>query len=109
MLLPVRKRGRMGDVARVQLFDKKVRKAHATMVLNLKDSQLMHVSSASSAKEVWERLQDYEAKGLANRLFLRRKLFTCQMIEGDTMIAHINKVKAMGESSGIVWRLDCCS
>jgi hypothetical protein len=68
-------------------------------VLNLKDSQLVHVSSASSAIEVWERLQDYlyEAKGLANRLFLRRKLFTCQMIEGDTMIAHINKVKAMGE------------
>ena len=86
------------DVGRAQLFDKRARKAHATIVLNFKDSQLMHVSSASSAREVWERLQDlYEAKGLANRLFLRRKLFTCQMSEGDTMIAHVNKVKAMGE------------
>ena len=86
------------DVASAQRFDKRARKAHATIVLNLKDSQLLHVSSASSAREVWERLQDlYEAKGLANCLFLRRKLFTCQMIEGDTMIAHINKVKAMGE------------
>jgi transposase InsO family protein len=79
-------------------YERKERKALATICLNLKDSQLSHVRAASSAKEAWSKLEKlYETKSLANHLFLRRKFFNTRKEEGDTMITHINKVKTMAE------------
>ena len=82
----------------VKAYDRRAKKALASICLNLTDSQLLHVRSSTTAKEAWNKLTElYEAKGLANRLFLRRKFFTIQMADGENMVGHINKVKTMAE------------
>ena len=81
-----------------QSFDKRDRKALATIVLNLEDSQLLHIRSCKSSAEAWSKLEEvFETKSLANRLFLRRKFFTAQMDEANSMISHINKVRSMAQ------------
>jgi transposase InsO family protein len=78
--------------------EKKDRKAKAIICLSLEDNQLMIVKSASSAKEAWDKLErHYERKGLANKLFLRRKLFTTQMKPGDNIEKHVNQLKEIAE------------
>jgi hypothetical protein len=85
-----------GDAGK--LWDKRARKALATIALSLKDSELVHVRQCKDPKEAWMKLSEvYETKGLANRLFLRRKFFTAQFLDGDSMQSHINKVNTMAE------------
>ena len=49
------------------VWDRKDRKAKAVICLALSDAQLMNVRSATSAVEVWTKLEAlYEGKGLAN-------------------------------------------
>ena len=79
-------------------WDKKNRKAKAILCLSLEDTQLMLVKSATSAKEVLDKLaRHFEQKGLANKLFLRRKLFTMKLEEGESMESHINKIKEIAD------------
>src|SRR5690242_19419080 len=57
-------------------YDSRARKAMATVCLSLSDSQLMLVKNESTVRDVWAKLEkQHERKGLANKLFLRRKLF----------------------------------
>ena len=42
-------------------------------------------------------MQHFEQKGLAHKLFLRRKFFTLQMAEGEDMMQHIQRVLTMAE------------
>src|SRR5690349_425707 len=78
------------DTAR-RNWEKRERKAMARICLSLHDSQLMLVKNAKSATEAWQKLeQHYERKGLASKLFLRRKLFTAQLKEGQSIEQHIN-------------------
>jgi hypothetical protein len=73
-------------------------KAMALIVLSLSDAQLLHVQTALTAKEAWLKLIEvHERKGLANKLYLCRKFLTITMEEGDSMIAHINKVKTLAQ------------
>ena len=79
-------------------FKRKPRKAMAAICLAMEDSQLPLVRSASDAYDAWSRLEDhFEKKSLANKLFLRRRLFTVTMEEGDDVLEHINKVKTLAE------------
>jgi gag-polypeptide of LTR copia-type len=83
---------------KVQAYERRCRKALATICLNLTDSQLLHVRSATTPAEAWKKLEDlYETKSLANKLFLRRKFFNTPMNDGDTMINHINNVRKMAD------------
>ena len=53
------------------------KKALATICLSVRDTQLVHVRSCKTAAEAWRKLAEvYETKGLARKLFLRRKFFT---------------------------------
>ena len=77
---------------------KRDRRALADICLSLKDNQLPLVRSASSSQEAWRKLcETYETKNLANKLFLRRKFFTMQKAEEDSMLEHVNKVKTLAE------------
>jgi hypothetical protein len=77
-------------------WDRKDRKAKAVICLALTDAQLMNVRSAATSLEVWTKLEAlYEGKGLANRLFLRRRFFTISMEEGETMLGYLNRVKEL--------------
>jgi transposase InsO family protein len=86
------------SVAETISYDKRAKKAFTIICLSVQDSQLGVVRSAKSAQEAWRKLvQHYEMKGLAHKLFLRRKFFTVQMVEGEDLTLHINKVKTLAE------------
>lgn len=92
---------KIGDLANSMdqaSFKRKSRKAMAAIYLAMEDFQLPLVRSASDAYDAWSRLEDhFEKKSLANKLFLRRRLFTVTMEEGDDVLEHINKVKTLAE------------
>ena len=75
-------------------FQRRERKALATICLSLGDEQLSLVRSAATAREAWSKLESqYEVKSLANKLFLRKKYFTMSMGVDESMSEHINKMK----------------
>ncbi len=77
-------------------FQKRERKALATICLSLGDEQLSLVRTATTAKEAWSKLKShYEVKSLANKLFLRKKYFTMSMGVDESMSEHINKMKEL--------------
>ncbi|POM59271.1 LOW QUALITY PROTEIN: Copia protein (GagintPol protein) [Phytophthora palmivora] len=52
----------------------KEQQPHAAIVLNMKDSQLMHVIDAATAREAWTRLKNFHrTQDMANRLWLEEK------------------------------------
>lgn len=64
-----------------------------------------HIKHAKTAKEAWENLKKFHLKSnLSNKVFLMRKLFRMQLINGGNMQEHISsmtdiieKLKAVGE------------
>jgi len=65
---------------------------------NLVDKQLAHIKSCKGPAEAWKTLCNiHEAKSLSNILFIRRKFFTSKMHDGEDMLDHINKVKALAD------------
>ena len=75
-------------------YQRRERKAFATICLSLGDEQLSLVRSARTAKDAWAKLEShYEVKSLANKLFLRKKYFTTSMGPDDSMTEHLNKMK----------------
>lgn len=73
-------------------------KALKIICVAMEDSQLPLVRSASDAHDTWSGLEGHFKKGsLASKLFLRRRIFTTMMEEGDGMRKHINKVKTLVE------------
>ena len=87
----------------IKAFERRSNKAFATLVMNLKDSQLAHIQACKSPAEAWKTLCDvHETKGLANILFLRRRFFTVKMQEGEDILAHINMVKGLADQLNCV-------
>ena len=77
-------------------FQRRERKALASICLSLGDEQLSLVRAAKTAKEAWSKLAShYEVKSLANELFLRKKYFTMSMGAGECMTEHINNMKEL--------------
>ena len=86
-----------------QQFQKRERKALATICLSLGDEQLSLVRTATTAKEGWSKLEShYEVKSLANKLFLRKKYFTMSIGVDDLMSEHINKMKELASQQEAV-------
>jgi len=66
--------------------------------INLVDNQLHHIKRCKGAAEPWKTLCNIqETRSLSNILFIRRKFFTCKMQEGEDLLHHINKVKALAD------------
>ena len=85
-----------GNLTQRRPFQKRERKALATICLSLGDEQLSLVRTATTAKEAWSKLEShFEVKSLANELFLRKKYFTMSMGVDDSMSKHINKMKEL--------------
>ena len=79
-------------------YKRKARKAFAIICLAMEDSQLPLVRSSLGAFEAWTKLvTHFEKKSLANKLFLRRRLFATVMEDGDDVLEHINKLRTLAE------------
>ena len=71
----------------------KEQQAHAAIVLNLSDSQLMHVIDSASARDAWGRkAQFHHSQDMANRLWLKEK-FASFTYTASSMGAHVMELE----------------
>uniref|UniRef100_A0AAV1UGU1 Retrovirus-related Pol polyprotein from transposon TNT 1-94-like beta-barrel domain-containing protein n=1 Tax=Peronospora matthiolae TaxID=2874970 RepID=A0AAV1UGU1_9STRA len=71
----------------------KEQQAHAAIVLNLSDSQLMHVIDSATAREAWGRLaQFHRSQDMANRLWLKEK-FASFSYTASSMSSHVTEME----------------
>ena len=69
-----------------------MKRAYNTLILSLGDKVLREVSKLKSVAEIWLRLESlYMTKTLSSRLFLKAKLFTFKMQEGQNLHSHIDE------------------
>ena len=61
-------------------------KAQGAIILSLGDKALREVSKETSAAAIWLKLEKlYMTKSLANRLYLRQRLYSFKMAEGKSI------------------------
>lgn len=67
--------------------------ARAAIGLSVEDSQLRHIRSKATAKEMWDALkQHHEKNTLSNKVSLMRKICRTKMPENGSMEAHLNEL-----------------
>jgi len=67
------------------------KKAQGTIWLCLVDYVLLNVASEKSTHSLWKHLGEiYQAKSMVNKLYLKSKLFSMKMKEGESIIEHLN-------------------
>jgi len=72
-------------------WQKMDRKAKSLIKLCLSNSMLLNVSREATAKYLWDKLGSlYQTKSLVNKLFLRKKLYSLRMKDGNSMAEHLN-------------------
>ena len=72
-------------------WQKMDRKAKHSIRLCLSDSVLLNVSGEATAKDLWDKLGSlYQIKSLVNKLFLRKKLYSLRMKDGDFVVENLN-------------------
>nr|GEY41272.1 retrovirus-related Pol polyprotein from transposon TNT 1-94 [Tanacetum cinerariifolium] len=68
------------------------KKAHSAVVLCLGDKVLRDVTKETTAAGVWSKLETlYMTKSLANKLYLKKKLYTFYMPAGRKISKHIDE------------------
>ena len=68
------------------------KKAHSAMILCLGNKVLREVTGETTAAGVWSKLETlYMTKSLANKLYLKKKLYTFYMPAGRTISEHIDE------------------
>lgn len=84
--------------AKLVEWKKKDNCAMAQIALTVGNGELVHIKGAKSSREAWLKLCSvHQAKGLAAKVFLRRRFFNIKLREGDSMQTHINNVKDLAE------------
>ncbi|GJY18716.1 retrovirus-related pol polyprotein from transposon TNT 1-94 [Tanacetum coccineum] len=69
-----------------------MKKAYNTLILCLGDQVLLEVTKETSAAGIWTKLSSlYMTKSLANRLYLKKKLYTYYMSLGTKLGDHIDE------------------
>ena len=77
----------MKDVEWVEMDEK----AASAIRLNLGDEVIHNILVAKTSKEVWEKLEGlYMGKDLANKLYVKKQLYSLHMREGSDLLEHPN-------------------
>jgi hypothetical protein len=72
--------------------------AHSQIVLTVSDSVISHLRTTTTAKDAWVKICSvFEQKGLAAKVFLRRKLLNLKKEASTPMQEHINTVRDLAE------------
>jgi hypothetical protein len=90
---------RAGDTAEVKReYEESDQLAHSQIVLTVSDTVISHLRTTTTAKEAWVKICSvFEQKGLAAKVFLRRKLLNLKKDALMPMQEHINTVRELAE------------
>nr|KYP63309.1 Retrovirus-related Pol polyprotein from transposon TNT 1-94 [Cajanus cajan] len=70
---------------------KVLKKAYSAILLSLGDEVLREVAEEKTAMEIWKKLESlYLKRSLANRLYLKKRLYTLQMEEEKSLKKHVD-------------------
>ncbi|KAH9650266.1 hypothetical protein KPL70_026310 [Citrus sinensis] len=68
------------------------RKARGTIILSLADSVIREVAKEPTVVDLWAKLESiYMKKSLANRLYIKKRMFTLKMMEGTPLDDHLDE------------------
>ncbi|KAH9647613.1 hypothetical protein KPL70_025255 [Citrus sinensis] len=68
------------------------RKAKGTIILSLADSVIREVAKEPTVADLWAKLESiYMKKSLANRLYIKKRMFTLKMLEGSSLDKHLDE------------------
>ena len=71
-------------------FQKRKERAFSVLVLNVSTPQLYLITSCQTPKEAWDTLRGhFERDTLANKLFLKKKYFRCEMKDEENITEHL--------------------
>jgi gag-polypeptide of LTR copia-type len=86
------------DLEAASAFQKKDAKAKVVIGQTLNDEHLEHVRSVQTASEMWTCLKDvFQKNSLLNKLAIRRRFYTTDMIEDESMLTYINGVRQISD------------
>lgn len=89
--------------ANAQAEEKRREKAFSVLVLNVSTPHLYLITSCQTPKEVWNMLKGhFERDTLANKLFLKKKYFRCEMKEGESLTEHLKMMKELTDQLGAI-------
>src|SRR5271168_2698603 len=78
-------------------------KARTQIELAISDAEMIHISGATTASEMWKQLsQVKESKGRLGILATRRALFRASAVEGFDMVDHISNLRKLQEELHIM-------
>lgn len=79
----------------LEVNESKMQQAHAAIVLNIADSQIMHIINAQNAQEAWSGLEAFHrSKNMANRMWLKEK-FAAFKFTANGMSKHICELESL--------------
>jgi cell division cycle protein 20 (cofactor of APC complex)/ATP-binding cassette subfamily B (MDR/TAP) protein 1 len=85
----------------VQLeWKKRDNQALAQIALTVSNSELIHIRNAKSSHDAWKKICSvYEAKGLAAKVYLRRRFFNVKYIDNgnSNLQSHINLIRDLAD------------
>ena len=91
------------DAAASAKFIARRDRALAVIVLSVAPSLLYLIGDPKSPVEVWKKLADqFQKKSWANKLELRRKLYSLRLKEGDSVQQHIKSMTETFESLSVI-------
>ena len=81
-------------------WKKRDNQALAQIALTVSNNELVHLRNAKSRREAWKKICSvYEAKGLAAKVYLRRRFFNVKYVDNGvgSMQTHINLVRDLAD------------
>ncbi|KAH9668238.1 hypothetical protein KPL70_021339 [Citrus sinensis] len=68
------------------------KKARSIIILSLGDAVIREVAKEKTVAGLWAKLEGiYMTKSLANRLYIKKRMFTLKMVEGSSLDHHIDE------------------
>ncbi|KAH9650291.1 hypothetical protein KPL70_026321 [Citrus sinensis] len=79
------------------------KKARSTIILSLGDSVIREVARERTVADLWAKLERvYMTKSLANRLYIKKRMFTLKMAEGSSLEDHIDEFNQVSDTLEII-------
>ncbi|KAH9672650.1 hypothetical protein KPL70_017818 [Citrus sinensis] len=79
------------------------KKARSTIILSLGDSVIREVAKERIVAGLWAKLENlYMTKSLANKLYIKKKMFSLKMIEGASLAEHVDEFNKVCDELGTI-------